>query len=140
MIKTIRDRVLEIDKEIRRHEWFDFYVIGFDGIRLTIAGGTDLTYYHNLEIIFENVFFVSCYFQEWHSNTSQQIFMLNNDKKWYEKLGLEHECQVFVFKTEDDLSDMIIAAKNVTFNTDTVYYYDRAGLKKNERIAGFVKR
>ena len=43
-----------------------------------------------------------------------------------------------MFKTEDYKRDVMIAAKNISFNTDTVYCYHREDLKENERIADFI--
>lgn len=117
---------MKIDDEIRRHEWFDFHVLSFDGFKLKIAGSVDLTYYHKLEIIFEDIFFVSGFFQSWHSDTKQKTFFQpDNEKEMNEKYEIEQGYQLFIFKTEGYKNDVIIAAKNITFNTDTVYYYER---------------
>lgn len=117
---------MKIDDEIRRHEWFDFHVLSFDGFKLKIAGSVDLTYYHKLEIIFEDIFFVSGFFQGWHSDTKQKTFFQpDNEKEMNEKYEIEQGYQLFIFKTEGYKNDAIIAAKNITFNTDTVYYYER---------------
>jgi hypothetical protein len=141
MTEEIKNRVLNIDLEIRRHEWFDFHVLNFDGSKLTIAGSDDLTYYHTLEIIFEDIFFVSAFFQGWHSNTKERTFLLpDNEKETNEKFEIEQGYQLFIFRTEEYTNDVMIAARNLSFSTDTVYYYERPDLKANERIADFVKR
>jgi hypothetical protein len=141
MAKELKNIVLKIDSEIRRHEWFDFHILNFDGFKLTVAGSVDLTYYHKLEIIFEDIFFVSGFFQGWHSDTEQRTFYLpDNENEMNEKYEIEQGYQLFIFKTEDYTNDVVIAAKNITFNTDTVYYYERPDLKENERIADFVKK
>lgn len=141
MTAEIKDIVLKIDSEIRRHKWFDFQVISFDGVKLVVAGSMDFTYYHKLEIIFEGIFFVSGFFEGWTSNTKQSTFLLpENEKELNEKYEIEQGYQVFIFRTENYNNDVVIAAKNLTFNTDTVYYYERSNLIENERIAQFVKR
>jgi hypothetical protein len=141
MTEEIKNIVLRIDNEIRQHEWFDFHILNFDGFKLTVAGSVDLTYYHMLEIIFEDIFFVSGFFQGWHSDTEQRTFLLpDNEREMNEKYEIEQGYQLFIFRTEDYTNNVIIAAKNITFNTDTVYYYERADLKENERIADFVKK
>jgi hypothetical protein len=133
--------VSEIDKEIRQHDWFDFHILKYDGYKLIVAGSIDLIYYHKLEIIFEDILFVSGFFQEWHTDTSTTAFqVLNNQKEMNEKYEIQQGYQLFVFKTENYNNDVIIVAKNISFNTDTVYYYDKADLKDNERIADFVKK
>ena len=141
MTNEIKNKVLEIDTKIRQHKWFDFQVINYDGFKLTVAGSVDLTNYHSLEIIFEDIFFVSGFFRGWHSNTKQITFLLPDDeKKMNEKYEIEQGYQLFIFKTEDYSNDVLIAAKHITFNTETVFYYDRSDLKENERVADFVKK
>ena len=48
---------------------------------------------------------------------------------------IEPGFRVFAFKAEDFKQQMVIVAKSVSYNTDTVYYYPRANLKANERLA-----
>ncbi|PIQ15937.1 MAG: hypothetical protein COW67_05535 [Flavobacteriales bacterium CG18_big_fil_WC_8_21_14_2_50_32_9] len=57
-----------------------------------------------------------------------------------EKYEIEQGYQLFIFKIEDYSNDVVIAAKHVTFNTNTVYYYERPNLKEKERIADFVNK
>lgn len=131
----------QIDKIIRKEIWFDFHVLNFDGHRLTVAGSIDLIYYHNLEVIFEDIFFVSGFFKGWHSDTEKTVFQIpENETELNEKFEIEQDYQLFTFKTEDYQNDVIIAANTISFNTDTVFYYDRQDLKPNERIADFVKK
>ena len=132
-----------IDQIIRQHSWFDFHVLKYDGSRLTIAGGIDLTYYHQLEITFENIFFAATFFEEWHSDTSKTVFEVPEaelSRSLHLQLEIEQGYQVFIFHTEDYKNDIYIAAQKVTFNTDTVYYYQRPNLKEGERIADFVPK
>jgi hypothetical protein len=133
----------EIDSIIRKNAWFDFHVLNYDFKNLIIAGCTDLTYSHTLEIIFENVFFVSGFFQGWHSDTKEPVFLVPEnevEQNMNERYEVQAGYQLFVFQAEDYKQNVIIAAERVSFNTDTVFYYDRPGLKENERIASFVKR
>jgi len=137
----IRDFAKEIDSIIRQQKWFDFHVLNYNRAKLTIAGGIDLTYYHTLEVIFEDVFFVSGFFNGWHSDTSSTVFTLpENEIELNKQYEIEKGYQLFVFETEDYRNKVIIAAKKLSFNTDTVFYYDRQGLKENERIADFVNK
>ena len=128
--------VEEIDSIVQSNLWFDFHVFSFKQNRLIVAGGKDLTYYHSIEIIFEEVFFVSAIFQGWHSDTKRPIFTERTDSvDMNNKYEIEQGFRVFVFKAEDYNQEMVIAAKSVSYNTDTVYYYPRADLKENERLA-----
>ncbi|MCB2375977.1 hypothetical protein LGH70_00175 [Hymenobacter sp. BT635] len=133
--------VEQIDQEIRKHLWLDFHVLSYNGSDLIIAGGEDLTYNHELEIIFSDVFFVSAFFQGWHSDAKAPVFYLPDNLR---ELNLRHEIEqeytLFAFRTEDYRNDVIAAAEAVSYNTDTVFYYERPELKANERIADFVIR
>ena len=131
----------KIDEVIRKEKWFDFHVLEFDGYRLTVGGSIDLTYYHKLEVIFEDIFFVSGFFRGWHSDTEKIVFQIpENEIELNGKYEIEKDYQLFTFKTEDFKNDIIIASNNISYNTDTVFYYNRPDLKPNERIADFVKK
>ena len=134
--QTQKNIVEEIDSIIRANLWFDFHVLSFEHNRLIVAGGKDLSYYHSIEVIFEEVFFVSAVFQRWHSDTKQTVFTERTDSAEISlQFELEQGFRVFAFKAEDYNQEMVIAAKSVRYNTDTVYYYPRADLKENERLA-----
>src|SRR5882724_11984100 len=117
--------VVEIDGVIRQNLWFDFYILKYDGNNLTLAGSTDLTYYHTLEIIFEEVFFVSS-FQGWRSDTNKVVIEIPSEELARE-LNLKYEIkqgyQVFIIHPEDYKNDIFIAAKRIAYRTDTVTYY-----------------
>ncbi|MCB2407290.1 hypothetical protein [Hymenobacter lucidus] len=116
-------------------------MLSYNGSELIIAGSEDLTYSHKLEIIFSNVFLVSAFFQGWHSDVKAPVFYLPDNVR---ELNLQHEIEqgymLFAFRTEDYRNDVLVAAKSVSYNTDTVYYYERPELQANERIADFVIR
>jgi hypothetical protein len=135
------ETVQKIDSIIRSNLWFDFHVVKYDG-QLILGGSTDLTYYHKLEIIFEEVFFFSGFFQDWKSNTKEEVIKLPDENlriKLNQKFEIELGYQIFVMVTEDYENDIYIAAKKISFNTDTVYYYYRENLLENERLADFIK-
>ena len=62
-----------------------------------------------------------------------------NEKELNERFEIEQGSQLFIFKTEDYQNDFIIAAENLSFKTDTVFYYDKPDLKINEKLADFIK-
>jgi hypothetical protein len=141
MKNNIRDIAFEIDKLIRQHGWFDFYVLSNDDKGLIIAGSEDLTYYHTLEISFKDVQYFHSIYPDWHSDTKQTVFMVaDNQAELKNKYTIAEDYRFFVMKIEGDSNDVIIAAKSINYNTDTVFYYDRPELKENERIADFVKK
>jgi hypothetical protein len=105
---------------------------------LIIAGSKDLSYCHNLEIIFTDVFFASTFFNGWQSDTSKPVIELpdiETNLNLNVKFEIEEGYQMFIIRTEDYENDIYIAAKEIDFNTDTVYYYQRENLKENERLS-----
>lgn len=141
MTTELKDLTKEIDNIARQQKWFDFHVLNYSGSKLTIAGGTDLTYYHTLEVIFEDVFFALVFFNGWRSNTNSTVFTFpDNEIELNRQYEIEQGYQLFVFKTEEYRNNVVIAAKKLSFNTDTVFYHDKQDLKEKERIADFVKK
>ena len=138
--KELLNKVREIDGKIREYQWFDMEVLKYDGYKLTIAGGIDLCYCHRLEIIFEDIFFIKSYMSGWQSCTSQPVFIIpENEYELTLRYEIEQDYQLFIFKTEDLLNDVIIAAKDVQYSDDIVYRYYRENLQPNERLADFIK-
>jgi len=132
-----------IDEYIRQNAWFDFHLWKFDGENLVISGSTDLIYYHNLEIIFSDVFFASIFFKDWQSDTQKSVIEIPDvdlNKKLNIKFDIEKGYQIFIIRTENYKTDIYVAAKEIDFNTDTVYYYQRENLKDNERLADFLMK
>ena len=125
MNNQLQQVVSEIDQEVRSHPWFDFHVLEYDGYRLSIVGGQDLTYSHELELIFEDVFFASIFFEGWHTDTDRPVIELPS-KKLNKELNMKFEIQqgfqVFIIHSEDFQNDIYVAAKTLCYSTDTVYY------------------
>lgn len=135
--------VNQIDEHIRQNARFDFHLWGYDGRRLIISGSTDLTYYHKLEIIFTDVFFASIFFEGWHSDTDKPVIEIpdtNLNRELNIKFEIEQGYQLFIIRTEDYNNDIYVAAKEIEFNTDTVYYYQRDNLGENERLAEYLNK
>jgi hypothetical protein len=118
-MNSIENIVNQIDTLIRKNLWFDFSVLKYDGSNLVIAGGIDLHFQasHSLEIVFEQVFYYSGFFLEWHSDTKNPVLILPNNAK---QLNLKHQIEqgyiIFSFVTEDYENNVIVAAKNISYN------------------------
>jgi hypothetical protein len=131
--------VESIDTLIRQQSWFDLHIYSYKNGQLIVAGSIDLTYSHTLEIIFDDVYFFSGYPEGWHSDTDKTVFEIPDQcAKLYKQFQIIQEYTLFRFAAEDT-PDVLIAASAISYNTDTVYYYNRPDLKENERIADFVK-
>lgn len=131
----------EIDRYIRQFSWLDFDVCRYDGYRLTVIGSTDFSYYHQLEIVFEDIFFVFGNFSTWGSDTKKQVFGFpDNEAELITRFNIEQDYQLFEFRQDGLDNDFLIASKTLTYNTDRVYYYPRENLQPNERLADFVDK
>ena len=139
--RSIADQIQKVI-ELSGENYFDFEIYKYDGMNLIMAGNYDLTYNHSLEIIFEDVWFVSANFYCWSADYEKPIIELPTLEKEKE-LRIIHQTdqdhQFFIMHPEDQ-NDIIIAANKISFNQDPVYYYLREDLKENERIADFVLR
>ncbi|MBF9238273.1 hypothetical protein I2I05_12785 [Hymenobacter sp. BT683] len=138
MTDETRKTVEEIDALIRKNAWFDFHVSSYNGSDLVITGSTDFSYYHELEITFHNVFFATCYFKYWKSDTTSPVFFIPEQEEAYQmnfQLEIEVGFDLFIFKVEDSKTNVTIAAKSVSYNTDTVLYYYRENLPPGMRLA-----
>ena len=143
MIDKHKSVVTKIDDHIRENAWFDFHLWRYDGRNLVISGSTDLTYYHKLEIVFTDVFFASTFFEGWHSDTDKPVIEIPDtdlNRELNIKFEIEQGYQLFIIRTEDYKNDIYVAAKDIDFNTDTVYYHYKEYLKDNERMADFVTK
>ena len=75
--------VKKINNFIRSRGWFDFEVKYFSETNLRIVGGIELEYYSELEIVFEDVFFVSCALS-WRTDTSQDAIHILQGREAYD--------------------------------------------------------
>ena len=132
--------VNEIDAIIRSNPFFDLYVYSYDTDKLIIAGSQDLTYYHTLEIIFEDVLFVSGKFTKLSTDKKSPIISMPENSKFLNiKYEIEQGYNLFRISVEDLKNNFFVAAKSISFNNDTVYYYNKKNLNRSERLAYFVK-
>jgi aryl-alcohol dehydrogenase-like predicted oxidoreductase len=114
-LETIAEK---IDTIIRNQGlWFDFHVFKYEHDRLIVAGHTDLSYSHTLEIIFENVLVFHGSFGPWSSDTEVTVFeKLEQENELNGPLEIEIGYSVFRFNTERRMhnNNVLIAAKKVS--------------------------
>lgn len=106
-----------------------------------MVGSTDFSYYHQLEIVFEDIFFVFGNFSTWGSDTEKQVFGFpDNEDELITRFNIEQNYQLFEFRQDGLDNDFLIASNTLTYNKDRVYYYQRENLQPNERLADFVDK
>lgn len=118
-ISEIRKVVDELNTYIMKSLWMDFEMRQYSRNRLSVYGGTDLLYSHEIEIIFEDIFFVSLPI-EWKTDTkSTALRILDGEEARTINIMymVEQGFTLFSFKPEDYPKDFgcIIGAKNVSY-------------------------
>lgn len=111
----------EIDQIVRQNKWVNFHVLEYNGRSLSIAGGIDLSDTHTLEIIFEDVFYASVYFEGWHTNTKDVVIEIPSreiEKELNMKLEIEQGYQLFIMHPEDYNNEIYVAAKSIYYKTN----------------------
>ena len=121
----------EIRRNYRNNCWIDFEIYLYSNGRLIIVGNSDLSYYHNFEIIINAPSYMSgdTY---WTCDPLDDFMKLkiindNNDANI-----------ILEFYSESILQFKLIAA-NISLNFDTVFYYKRENLSSGERLAYWIE-
>ncbi|MCH5359186.1 hypothetical protein KD923_03070 [Escherichia fergusonii] len=121
----------EIRRNYRNNCWIDFEIYLYSNGRLIIVGSSDLSYYHNFEIIINAPSYMSgdTY---WTCDPLDDFMKLkiindNNDANI-----------ILEFYSESILQFKVIAA-NISLNFDTVFYYKRENLSSGERLAYWIE-
>jgi hypothetical protein len=120
----------------------DFRIHSYDSDNLTIIGSFDFSYYHEVEIVFSEVEYISL-----PADFNEPLFRLGdeNEVEAIAKLvALEEDDTVFCIEAETTCSieklSFYIVSRGISLREGMVYYYDRENLKEGERIATWVKK
>ncbi|MBA0186382.1 hypothetical protein WBW39_19890 [Pectobacterium versatile] len=119
------DLVQKINMHEWRESWLDFSIFSYDRGRLVIAGSDDLSYYHNLEIIFIQPAFIDGV-TEWSCDVSEEFVRYHPESKAMEFYS-------------DGERKLKVIAEDVLVNFDTVFYYLRDNLTDGQRLAYWLK-
>ena len=121
----------EIRRNYRNNCWIDFEIYLYSNGRLIIVGSSDLSYYHNFEIIINAPSYMSgdAYWTCDPLDDFMKLKIINDDND--ANIILE-------FYSESILQFKIIAA-NISLNFDTVFYYKRENLSSGERLAYWIE-
>ncbi|MEQ9994859.1 MULTISPECIES: hypothetical protein [Pectobacterium] len=119
----------DLVQKIKMHEWkaswLDFSIFSYDRGRLVIAGSDDLSYYHNLEIIFIQPTFIDGV-TEWSCDVSEDFVRYHPESKTMEFYS-------------DGERKLKVIAEDILVNFDTVFYYLRDSLTDGQRLAYWLK-
>ena len=121
----------EIRRNYRNNCWIDFEIYLYSNGRLIIVGNSDLSYYHNFEIIINAPSYMS-------SDTYWTCDPLDDFMK-LKIINDNNDANIILeFYSESILQFKLIAA-NISLNFDTVFYYKRENLSSAERLAYWIE-
>ncbi len=126
-------------KEINASNLWDWRLDRFEGDKLHILGSRDFYYYHNLEIVFHDVDFLSCPTTFFHAQfrcaTDEERAQFSGHRDW--------EGTMFCISTDHGQDEpspkFYVCAGRVECVVGTVFYYERENLQPGERMAEWVK-
>lgn len=117
--KKVKITVDEINDFIRKKMWLDFEVLNYDKSKLTVIGSIDISTVHDIEIVFEDVFFVSMPF-EWKTDTSETVLIFVEGEEAIainKRFQVEKGYYIFKFIPEDFPEDFgcYLGAKSISY-------------------------
>jgi hypothetical protein len=140
-IEKNKETVNLLKAELTKKNISDFIILNFiQANTLVIAGSFDFSYYHNVEIIFEEVTYISCPV----SFDNATFRLANKSERSYlkDKLFDGWEDTIICICINEDISDAcvkhFIVAKNIKYTFKNTYYYKKDNLQKDECIADWV--
>ncbi|WP_417397369.1 hypothetical protein [Gimesia chilikensis] len=120
----------------------DFRIESYTGSNLLITGSFDFAYYHEVEVEFREVLYLSLPVLFW--NPHFRLASVDEIKAVRKFIAVGDRHTVFCIEAESDVSfekiPFYVVAESVRLREGTVYYYEREHLEENERIADWVKR
>ena len=120
----MKEVVKSINDYCRTLSDLEFLIFSYVDNRLVIVGSTDLMYYHNFEIVFEDVYNISSNFN-WKNKNSKEVIEILEGRSMIEvnlKFTIEAGNTIFKFNNDDDLN-LLVVAKKVSFCKKLVKYY-----------------
>jgi hypothetical protein len=140
------DRLNEILETINA---IDFRIQSYDlADDLLIAGSFDFCYYHEIEVIFHEVSYISlpASFGEPHFRRASPVEVIEVGKQMGQQVSnlvaWDTEEVVFCIEATTDYTlnrlPFFVVARSVSWREGRVFYYEREHLKEGERIAPWV--
>ncbi|RXZ77432.1 hypothetical protein EBB07_31200 [Paenibacillaceae bacterium] len=134
----LSETLKKLNNELSRTNIGDFCIYHYSSRpSLLLVGSFDFSYYHNVEIAFNEVSFVICpggiftvdHFRLATKDELQRLYEVSYGYNDTPTICLEDT----TFNTK-----FFIAASEVNYSFQNVYYYKKESLAENERIADWV--
>jgi hypothetical protein len=122
----MKEVIGKINNRVKESPFFDFSIFKFEKNNLIIAGGKDLTYYHEVEIEFIYVHTIIGN-AEFKADTSRNVIEIIVDSDEAREINLKYGViqgnTIFKLRSEDNLIFYIIS-ETIEFRENIVKYYD----------------
>jgi hypothetical protein len=125
--------------ELPEGPWWDWDIVSCDGAELRLGAGYDLTYHHDLELVFGGPAFVSC-----PTSFQDPAFRAPTPDEAQSVASRLGELPPVLVAFEADAgghepTTCLISAERMTVRRGTVFRYQRENLKPGERLAPWVR-
>jgi hypothetical protein len=120
----------------------DFRIQSYDSANLLVTGSFDFCYYHEVEVEFRAVSYISLP-SDFNSPNFRRV-STHEIESIRKLIALEPEDIVYCIEAGTSCSivklPFYIVAESVTVREGLVFYYERENLKEGERIAAWVQQ
>ena len=121
----------EIRRNYRNNCWIDFEIYLYSNGRLIIVGSSDLSYYHNFEIIINAPSYMSGdTYWTWDPLDDFMKLKIINDN---------NDANIILEFYSESILQFKVIAETISLNFDTVFYYKREKLSSGERLAYWIE-
>lgn len=138
MNKEIISTIGIFQKELEKTNIEDFYIDEFRRERLLIIGSFDFSYYHDVEIIFSNVYYICC-----STYISADTFRLatTEEIKYMQQTIKGFVSDGYVFCLEDSFTEVkhFIVADNFEYHFEKICYFNGSERIEGEKLSEWAK-
>src|SRR6185312_12537251 len=99
----MQEVVDKINLIVRNYSYLELSMLSFERSRLIIAGSEDIMYFHNFEIVFDDVFTVACN-TDWKIDTGKDFIWLVTDIEEIRTISLAYRVEKgnSIYRLEDE--------------------------------------
>lgn len=122
-MKSIEDRINEINEIISTKPWFDFELIELKNKTAKIIGSTDFSYFHEIEIVIEDVYYIQCP-DNWKSDTTSKVLVIPSleDQRKINMLYEVEQGYTLIQFIAEDIGPIYISCKSINYDDKKVTY------------------
>lgn len=122
-MKELEVKLEGINQFLKTKPWMDFELISLVKGNLKIIGSTDFSYFQEIEILFNEVFYLQCP-DKWKSDTSMDILIvppIEEQRNINISYEIEQGYSLIKFIGED-IGPIYISCKKLEFNLDKIVF------------------